>query len=214
MARTPYDEGNAKHSEDAHLAARRLLYPIIFGVSEEHLEYKSVASQETEHDRILDSEMGIDRLIKVSIPNLLDTLNFTIQERFRRRYQRDETGKIVKDYMTFNDITITEWNHASDLPSELYKISAGYFIYAYYDDPTDTFFRPIMVNTSDLLLAIVKNRITPGYGENKKNQTFVTFTYGRLVTSGLVVFYDDRVPGDHHRTQPVVTTVGTTPHLM
>jgi len=117
--------------------------------------------------------------------------------------------------MKFGDITITEWNYASDLPSELYKINAGYFIYAYYDKPTGTFFRPVMVNVSDLLLAIVNRKIR--YGEptkNEKDQSFLPFQYDELKKLNLVRFYRHKVSSSAYATTTVGTNLVPTPRLL
>ena len=215
MTRTVYTPANAAHSELAHIAARRALYPLIFGVSGECLEYEAVANQETERQHILDGEMGIDRIVKVPVPGLSALLAFTIQERFRRRYKRDDAGQIIRDYMTFGDITITEWNHASNLPSELYKMTGGFFLYAYYEESDEVFWRPILVNVPGVLLALVARDIPCSkLRENPKRQTFLPITYDLLKELGVVAFYRERVSASYYTTRDVVTKLVTTPRGM
>lgn len=210
MARTVYTPENAAHSEIAHIAARHLLYPLIFGVDEECLGYESVASQETERQHILDGEMAVDRIVKVPADGLAAPLAFTIQERFRRRYKRGKEGQIITDYMRYGDITITEWNHRSGQPSELYKMTGGFFVYAYYDEVTGIFWRPVMVNVPGVLLSIVARDISCAkLGKNPKEQTFLPITYTLLEELGLVVFYRDSVPCGYSTPLPRVTNVVT-----
>jgi hypothetical protein len=65
----------------------------------------------------------------VTTHGLRAPLGFTIQERFRR-----------PRYAEFQDLTLTEWNGNSNLPSELYKIRAGMFLYGYYSEEDRRYF--------------------------------------------------------------------------
>lgn len=159
MVKTLYEPINAQFSERAHQAARNVLYPIIFNRKPEELLYESASEQQNERQVILDGEMGVDRIVKVATLDLRAPLVFTIQERFRNRYGKVRPDGTRLDYTKYEDLTITEWNHASDLPSELYKINAGYFLYAYYDEENDLFLHPIMINVADLLYALTQNSI-------------------------------------------------------
>jgi len=196
------------------MAARRLLYPLIFQVPEQALKYESMTRWANERQRIFDGEMAIDRLVKVSAPRLAEPLTFTIQERFRNRYGTDWHGDIVDYTKKYTDVTITEWNHASNLPSELFKIRAGYFIYAYYDPAIDTFFKPIMVNVPKLLLTIVHDEIPWDRDYNPKQQSFLGFPYDELKSLGLDDFYKDEVSLSDYTPFDVVTELVTTPRLM
>lgn len=191
MSRTVYQIENANFSNVAHFAARQLLYPLIFGENLP-LTFEDTDDKKTERHNILDGEMGVDKIIKVTLNGYSAPLSFSIQERFRRRYGKRKDGSTI-DYTTFNDITITEWNKASGLPSEFYKINAGYFLYAYYDETNGSFVKPIMFNVSDLLLALCHNSLLIGRGENKKQQTFLTIRYPALKDAGVVKFYREVV---------------------
>lgn len=174
--KTPYDKTNANYSNMAHMAAREVVYPAIFGT--ESLAYEDCTLAENARSRILDGEMAVDRIVRVSTSLLGAPIVFTVQERFRRpgntRYQ---------------DLTITEWNKASNLPSELYKITAGLFLYAYYDDKSFQFTDAICMHVSVLLHALVRNAIEYKRGHNPRSQqTFLAFKFCDLEQAHAVMW--------------------------
>jgi len=184
MAKTLYQPENAKFSEIAHKAARKQIYPLIFKTH--NLEFEDTLLQTSDRGRILDGEMGVDRIVEVSVKTLHAPLVFTVQERFRR-----------PEFVKYKDLTITEWNHASNLPSELYKINAGIFLYGYYDENEKRFIDAIAINVTDLLLVIAREKIYFTPKLNKKQQSFLAFSFASLKKSGVVVFWLD-----HHRHLP------------
>ena len=178
MARTIYQPENAAFSNKAHMMARRLLYPQIFRKSGTMLEFEDTLLSMSDRGRILDGEMGIDRIVKVTVPTLHAPLIFTVQERFRR-----------PQFAKYRDLTITEWNNASDLPSELYKINAGIFLYGYYDESSNGFLDVIAVNVTDLLLMIARDQIHYSSERNKKQQDFLGFKFDDLKQARVVIFW-------------------------
>lgn len=182
--RTIYEPENADFSNSAHMAARRLLYPKIFHTSPEKLTYEDTLLHMSERGRVLDGEMGVDRIVRVTVPDLHAPLIFTIQERFRR-----------PKFSKYKDLTITEWNSASDLPSELYKINAGIFLYGYYDEKLDKFIDAIAISVTDLLISMVKNQITYSKGGNKKQQSFFAFKFNDLKLANVVIYWLDQSTG-------------------
>ncbi len=130
-----------------------------------------------EMGKILDGEMGVDRIVNVTTKSLLAPIVFTVQERFRR-----------PQFAKYQDLTITEWNHVSGMPSELYKINAGLFLYGYYDMNRKVFVDAICVTVPDLLLAIVTDEIKYEKRRNKKQQTFFTFKFEDLIDVGVVCY--------------------------
>jgi hypothetical protein len=183
MASTPYSSINAQFSQDAHEQARVLIYPRAFGVMPQQLAFEDVTGTDL-RSRALDGELGIDRVIKVTVEHLYKPIEFTIQERFRRI-----------DKLRWRDITITEWNMSSDTPSELYKIKADYFIYGYYDDTDRRFVgESLMVNVAAFKKMITapewKQLIERGRNENPRSkQIFVGFEFDRLMTANVVDWY-------------------------
>ena len=175
MARTQYEAHNAAFSQQAHEVAQQLLYPSIFGVPRSRLSFEDTLLGQSERASVLDGEMGVDRIVRVMVEGLKAPLLFTIQERFRR-----------PEYARYRDITVTEWNHASSMPSELYKINAGLFVYGYYDDCCECFVDAIVVNVFDLLLAVAKGDVYYSRGRNRKQQKFLSFRFADLTELGLV----------------------------
>jgi len=176
MSATRYDEGNAAFSNKAHAAARNVLYPLLFDAASDKLSFDNdTLLQHGERGAVLDGQMGIDRIVNVTVDKLRAPLRFTVQERFRR-----------PNYTTYRDLTVTEWNHASNLPSELYKITADYFLYGYYDDAQGVFQEAIAISVPDLLLSVSKHNIPYVMKPNKKQQTFLAFKFDDLDKAGLI----------------------------
>lgn len=179
--RTEYEPEKAAFSQKAHIAAQEQFYPLLFNVASSNLQYEDVTFKNNEKDlrhKILDGEMGVDRIIYVTVPKLNAPLSFTVQERFRE----------IK-YQNYQDITITEYNYASEQKSELYKLSAAFFVYGYYDKDTNSIKQAIMLFPSELLLAIVKGDIfIEDIKKNPKEQTFITISFNKLREKGLIRF--------------------------
>jgi len=168
--RTEYEGHNADFSNAAHMAARRLIYPHVFGVDDDALQFEdTLLDGGTERERILDGEMGVDRIVRVSTDGLHAPIVYTVQERFRR-----------PEYSGYGDMTITEWNGASNLPSELYKINAGLFVYGYFSEERATFIDWVCVDVVRLLLNITHGSINYTSRQNRKQQTFFCFPMAEL----------------------------------
>ena len=181
MARTLYEQDNADFSNRAHMRARDVLYPRIFNARRERLAFEDTLLAQSERTAILDGEMGVDRIVRVTVHNLPAPLVFTVQERFRR-----------PEFAKYQDLTVTEWNHASNLPSELYKINAGLFLYGYFDERTSVFVDAIAIGVTDMLLAIATRRLRYDRRWNKKRQTFLTLRFDDMERAGIVRFRLDK----------------------
>lgn len=177
--RTPYNPKRAAFSEEAHLLAQSIVYPHLFAARKEDLTFENTNIDiGTARSKILDGEMAIDRIVRVSVPNLAAPLVFTVQERFRKiRFAR------------YQDITVTEWNVSSNLPSELFKITSGFFIYGYYNEVARQLGEVIAVDVPEFLRQIATGNLP--YKRRTKaggSQTFLTFSFCDLETSGALVF--------------------------
>jgi len=185
---TAYSQGNQSFSDNAHVCAQAQIYPELFNVKPEQLKFTSTSLSLGAKEKILDGEMAIDRIVSVKVRWFRADIEFTIQERFRR-----------KKYAKHKDITITEWNKTTDMKSELFKLNAGIFVYGYYDDEADNMLDWIAFNTAALLHSTVVKcpfilvpPITgkaPTKRENnpRSNQDFLTFTFDYLEKSGFVI---------------------------
>lgn len=173
--KTEFQQENQEFSDKAHNTAQMTIYPWYFGVSTQQLEFETTSVSMGGKAQILDGEMAVDRIVKVKVDYLKYPVEFTVQERFRRM-----------EHSFWRDITITEWNHNSDLPSELYKLKSGIFVYGYYNDFNKTFGEVIVANTVSLIDAIVRNKVEFIRKMNKKNQTFLGFKFDELESKGII----------------------------
>ena len=178
MARTLYEQDNADFSNRAHMRARDVLYPRIFNVRRERLEFEDTLLAQSDRAAILDGEMGVDRIVRVTIHNLPAPLVFTVQERFRR-----------PEFAKYQDLTVTEWNHASNLPSELYKINAGLFVYGYFDERSGRFPDAIVIGVTEMLLALAQGRLRYERRRNKKQQSFLALRFEDMEKAGIVRYW-------------------------
>ncbi len=175
---TPFSQGNQDFSNRAHAAARSLVYPKIFDCDGSLLSFDDASVSAGGEKAILDGQMAIDRLVKVTVNGLREPIEHTVQERFRK-----------PRYAPFRDITITEWNHASGEKSELYKLKCGMFLYGYYDDQQGKFGEVIAVDTAALLVAMSSRKLKYTVEENPRTmQTFVCLKFDHLIDAGLALW--------------------------
>jgi hypothetical protein len=171
---TPYSSDNQTFSDKGHLCARINCYPEVFKRSD--LEFQSTSLAIGEKERVLDGEMALDRIVRVTVKGLNFPLEFIFQERFR-----------MMEFETYQDITITEYNMKTAQKSELYKLNAGLFLYGYYDLKNDKLGDWIVINTARLLLKLSKNEILYSVGSNPRSaQTFFCFKFENLFSAGCV----------------------------
>jgi len=174
---TPYSNKNQLFSDLAHTASQSQIYPILFNVNKDQLTFKSTSLSMGDKEKILDGEMAIDRIVKVRVKWFKDDIEFIIQERFRR-----------EKFMKYQDVTITEWNHATNIKSELFKLNAGIFVYGYYDNKNDEILDWIAFNTVGLLHRLVIRCPSVIRGFNKRSsQSFLTFKFDHLEKAGLIL---------------------------
>lgn len=187
---TPYSAANQAFSNRAHLAAQRLIYPMLFGVAAQHIAFECTSLHLGERERILDGAMAVDRIAHVAVPGLRNPLSHTIQERFRQ-----------PEFEKYRDLTVTEWNTITDQPSELYKITAGLFVYGYYNPLVDNFIDAIVINTSALLLRLSAGTIAyETCLSPRSQQTFIALPFNTLEQAGVVElrYNGPRRPRDEH----------------
>ncbi len=167
---TPFSEANAKFTAAAHSAAESIIYPQVFGVPQARMKFIDVTNTGW------DLHHGVDWIVQVPCGRKCP-LEFSVQERFR------ET-----QFASFGDLTITEWNNASNERSELYKIKAMLFVYGYYDPTTNTFADAICVNVPDLLRGILSGAVassSDGFNARSKQQ-FFSAPFSSIESAGAV----------------------------
>lgn len=178
---TPFSQKNADMSGRGHELAITHLYPNLFGVTPQQLTFDDATLlAESERGRVLDGEMAVDYIARLTIHPLGAPLQVTVQERFRQHR-----------YSAFRDVTLTEWNHDSGLPSELYKITAGIFLYGYLNESQDGFTEAIAFNVADFLVALSSGKLAIRRKEHnfRSNQSFLCFTFQQLFDAGIVMFH-------------------------
>ncbi len=174
--RTRYEPEQAEFSQSAHKAARRDLYPALFGT--EDLQFSNVALHGSAAARVLDMKLGIDVIVYPAPPEKLSArLPYYVQERFRR-----------PEYETHNDVTITEFNHASETPSELYKLGADLVLYGLYDLPEDGFTKACAVDALRVKVLLATGGLAYTVERNKKQQSFLGLPLAELRRVGCLVW--------------------------
>lgn len=158
----------------AHLAARDQVYALMWpeGVT---FEDKVGTAQ--------DLNYAIDAQLAVTVPGLRGPIRLSVQERFRE-----------PEAMRFEDLTITEWNLATNQPSELHKLAAQLFVYGYFHRPSGHICRALAVDVGLLQWAFTHGGISPRAGRRPGgDQSFKAFAFDDLRRIGAVLFeHDDR----------------------
>ena len=176
---TPYSVDNQAFSDAAHAAAQSALYPYVLDCDRDSLSFESSSVGDGGDRAILDGQMAVDRIVSVTVEGLRGPIEHTFQERFRR-----------PGYSSFRDVTITEWNHASNQKSELYKLKAGVFLYGYFDATCQSFGEVIAINTSSLLMAICSGGVQYTKHINQRSrQSFLCIKFDALHQAGVVVWH-------------------------
>jgi hypothetical protein len=174
MSFTPFSDANSLFTQAAHKAAQSDVYAEFFPGAT--LTYERVTNVTTDaRHKVLDGELGIDLIVSVDY-GVVKPLRFTVQERFRKtQYQR------------FADLTITEWNHITNQPSELYKIASDLFVYGYYDPTKDAIVEAIVMYCGPLKKAIATGELPFQRGNNPRtDQSFITVPFADLHAKGLI----------------------------
>ena len=174
---TIFETEKAEWSNKAHFSAQDTLYPLLFNCRKEDLTFESTTiSDGGERNRLLDGSLGIDRIAKIEC-GLNSTINYTIQERFRE-----------KKFSNYRDVTITEWNHSTNMPSELYKIAALLFLYAYWDEKSG-FGEAVLLDTFKVLELVRTKQVKIKSQLNRKNQSFICVSFDELKKHNGVVLH-------------------------
>jgi len=173
---TQFEQHNQDFSNKAHAAAQSLVYPKIFGCDKAKMSFDSASVGDGGEKAILDGQMAVDRLVKVTVSGFRHPIEYTVQERFRR-----------PRYRAYRDITITEWNHASGKPSELYKIKCDVMTYGYYNEHENTFGEVVAIDVAAFKMALTRGEIAHDRNQNRKKQDFICIKFDDLHAAGVVM---------------------------
>ncbi len=183
--KTPFDQENAKFSLVGHKLAAKIIYPRMFKVNESQLSYEF--TPDIPKYKVLDSDLGIDKIVRVKIDRegFKGGIPFSTQERFRRL----ESIPISLRNRDKIDLTITEWNDISNLPSELYKLMADFFVYGIVNDEEDSFWDAIAIFCRPLKQRLINGDIDYQKGYNpRSSQSFICITFRELLKNKLAIF--------------------------
>jgi hypothetical protein len=184
--RTGYSPEDRKHTEDAHIAAQRIIYPEFFQVPFDSISYQagieyieSDGSPGVVDIKWFDSWMSIDRILRVPAPVEKSWLEFTIQERFERA-----------SAASYRNISITHLNTATGNVSELYKIKAHYFVSGYFDGKNFVG-KAHICSVERILKKTQSGELRFFKKPNHKNQDFITYGYDDLERCGAMLMQID-----------------------
>jgi hypothetical protein len=169
--KTAFSAKRMEFTKRAHLAAEEQFYAPMF-------PGRQIAFEDTV-GTVRDLEYAIDCQLAVTVPDLRAPIRFAVQERWREPAA-----------MRYGDVTITEWNSASNLPSELHKFGAHLFVYGFYDQQLDQIMLGVAVDIPVLLRELALGRLKYRR-ESRLDQTFLAFDVRGLRSCGAVVFEHD-----------------------
>ena len=171
--KTTFSASRMQDSHCAHLAAQEQFYPLLF--PDVPLTFEDTANT------IKDMEYAVDCIVAIGLRQLRAPLRLSVQERWRTDLEA----------MSWGDITVTEWNLASDLPSELHKLGAQLFVYGFYDKVAGRIVAAAAVDVPRMVLALSLGKLS--YRERRRgDQSFLGFGVSDLEAVGAVLLKKGR----------------------
>lgn len=165
---TTFSQARMDDSKLAHLAAQQQFYPLLF--PKRALKFEDVTKT------VQDLEYAIDVQVAVDLPQLRAPLRFSVQERWR----------LDLDARFYGDVTVTEWNLDSNLPSELHKLAAQLFVYGFYDKDNDHIAAAVAIEVPRMLRALAIGKLK--YTQRRRgDQSFLGFGLRDLENIGAVI---------------------------
>jgi hypothetical protein len=171
---TAFSPQRFEFTKRAHLAAQRQFYEAMFPHGVEFTD-----TTQTAHDL----EYAIDCQLAVTLPGdgFRAPIRFGVQERFREPRWMDPR---------FGDVTITEWNLATNQPSELHKLGAQMFVYGFYDEKRDKILYAAAVDVAFMQYALAHGDID-FIRKPRGDQSFIGLHISALRAIGAVMFERD-----------------------
>lgn len=172
--KTAFSQERFEFTKRAHLAAQQQFYAHMFPAG---VEFEDTT--QTAHD--LDYAIDCQLAVTLPGPNWKAPIRFGVQERFREPKE-----------MHWGDITVTEWNLATNQPSELHKLGAQMFVYGFYDERADRIIYAAAVDVAFMQYALSHGDIEPTR-RSRGDQSFIGLPIGSLRAIGAVMYeYDSR----------------------
>lgn len=170
--KTAFSQKRMDFTKRAHLAAQTQFYPKMYPRGVEFTDTVNT---------VRDLEYAIDCQLAITIKDLRAPISLAVQERFRQPSE-----------MHWGDITVTEWNLASNQPSELHKLGAQMFVYGFYDEDVDHIDLAVAVDVGLMQWALANGELEYER-RNRGDQSFLGIKYAALMSLGAVLFtHDDR----------------------
>lgn len=182
MSMTPYNDKQRKISDQVHLNYRDILYSSLFGVKPDAIVYDNLPEKFRSD---ADGYIACDCCMDVQYRGFPAGFRYLISYRFRdaARFQEKQ------------DVTLTEWNEASNQPGELYKIAVAYFTYGYYA-PDGHLVEAVILDVCRHREAIIRDIIHYDKGYNPHNQQpFYAFKFDELKRLGIILRHFKEIDG-------------------
>lgn len=169
MPVTPFEPKLKEISDTIHLTYRDILYPSLFGVKPDAITYDDLPE---EFRKQADGHLSVDCFMDVKFKGLRNAMRWTVSYRFRQ----------AEHYQHYQDVTFTEYNHASDLISEVSKLCVNYFTYGYFNS-SGHLVEAVIINVPRLKTLIASGKIQPAHEDVpnfRSMQSFVSYSFEEL----------------------------------
>lgn len=186
MSKTRFDPDRKAETERAHDAAVNQVYPHLFR-EDVDIKHTPTDRQDSKVHEVMDGQLAIDLKLEVEAPLLEQRVPLYVQERFRD-----------PQYRTFQDLTVTKYNNASQNVSEVSKIAAQWIVYGYYEDTLHEIQEAVCVNVPILSRRLISGDVNVDENENDKRQDFIGIGFGQLDELGALVCHIDRTESAQH----------------
>ncbi len=179
---TPYSKENAKFSLLGHNNAIENVYPYFFNQYTEKFICEDTTTFNNPGDlrsKIYDGEMARDCVFLIKKDSFLSPIQISFQERFRR----------IK-YLNYQDLTITEHNNITNIPSELHKLSCDFMLYGYYNDINNIIEQCVIIDIPRFKLKLINGELI-GWNRNyntRTEQKFITVKFDILKENDLILW--------------------------
>lgn len=184
MTQTPFEDDRMKFSLAAHNVAKGEIYPEIFKLDRDELDFDYPGGHDTAKQQIMDQDLSIDVTCKVTVDHLKNPVHTTFQERWRG-YKKDP-----RKYMKYQDVTVTEINELTGTKSEHYKISSGFHLYGYFDSNIDKVLEAIAFSVPNWQLHVINGNFNTTKNQHPTSKsTFIGYDFDELKKLGVAVFH-------------------------
>jgi hypothetical protein len=185
MTATAFSEAQMAFTRAAHQAAQMQVYRRWFP---DGIEFEDAVFTRRDLDYAIDCQLAVicarPPFHGCTTAPLRAPLRVSVQERYRRVRDLDRYG---------DEITITEWNLASNQPSELHKFAAQMFVYGFYDDARNVIVRAAAFSIPAILTGMIDGRLRY-MRKSRGDQHFIALHVPELRRAGAEMFTYEEAP--------------------